>query len=130
MICTLLGVGLRHFKTSMPLAGSCRITISSACHPPPGGNDALKPVMWGEIPQEQLDLQVVSEEEPLRSITSLGTEDHASDGDLGQYSNQGQENESRAQLLTEESGSVGGEDGTGYKPHYSFSSLEVITLKT
>lgn len=51
------------------------------------------------------------------SATSLGKGDHASDEDLGQYSNQGQENESQAQLLTEESDSVGIDDGMGYKLH-------------
>lgn len=130
MICTFLGLGLKQFKTSIHLAGSRSIAISAACHPPPGGNDALKPVMWGEIPKEQLDPEAVSEEEPLRSTSSLGTGNHASDGDLGQYSNQRQENESQTRLLTEENGPVGGEDDTGYKPHCSFSSLEVITLKS
>lgn len=29
--------------------------ISAACHPPPGGSNALKPVKWGEIPAAQLN---------------------------------------------------------------------------
>lgn len=45
----ILGLGFKHFKNSMPLAGSCSAAISVACHPPPGGGDALKPVMWGEM---------------------------------------------------------------------------------
>lgn len=45
----VLGLRYKHFGTSMPLAGSCSEAISAACHPPPGGADPLKPVMWGEI---------------------------------------------------------------------------------
>lgn len=49
----VLGLRYKHFRTSMPLAGSCSEIISAACHPPPGGSDPLKPVMWGEIPMSK-----------------------------------------------------------------------------
>jgi hypothetical protein len=46
----LIGLGFRRFPTRMPLAGSCSLAISAACHPPIGDeNAALKPVMWGEV---------------------------------------------------------------------------------
>ncbi|KAL2829980.1 hypothetical protein BDW59DRAFT_178184 [Aspergillus cavernicola] len=50
-------LGLRRFKSHMPLALQCSAAISAACHPtiststPDGDNDhALKPVQWGELP--------------------------------------------------------------------------------
>lgn len=49
----VLGLRYKHFRASMPLAGSCSEIISAACHPPPGGGDPLKPVMWGEIPMSK-----------------------------------------------------------------------------
>ncbi|EYE96977.1 uncharacterized protein EURHEDRAFT_475524, partial [Aspergillus ruber CBS 135680] len=33
MVCTILGMGLKHFRTNMPLAVSCSAAISAACHP-------------------------------------------------------------------------------------------------
>lgn len=130
MVCTILGLGLKRFKTNMPLAASCSMTISAACHPPPGDDHALKPVMWGEIPAAQLDLAKTSSEaddgeETLRSASNLDTRDHGSDeDDSNPDSNRGQGNESQAQLLTEKNGSAG-ENCTGYG-HCSFSSLEII----
>ncbi|KAL4882211.1 hypothetical protein BJY04DRAFT_50215 [Aspergillus karnatakaensis] len=51
MVCLLIGLGLRKLPSRMPLAGSCSLAISAACHPP-NGEDlktiALGPVMWGE----------------------------------------------------------------------------------
>ncbi|KAL4939673.1 hypothetical protein BDV06DRAFT_198363 [Aspergillus oleicola] len=48
-------LGLRRFKSPMPLAGECSAAISAACHPPTPSTDddanhALKPVQWGEVP--------------------------------------------------------------------------------
>ncbi len=51
----VLIIGLRRFKSPMPLAGQCSAVISAACHPSTSSvdddaNHALKPVQWGEIP--------------------------------------------------------------------------------
>lgn len=52
-VALLLGVGLlglRRFKSRMPLAGQCSAAISAACHPLSSTDDhALKPVQWGEV---------------------------------------------------------------------------------
>ncbi|KAL2823960.1 hypothetical protein BJY01DRAFT_169418 [Aspergillus pseudoustus] len=52
-------LGLRRFRSRMPLAAQCSATISAACHPGSSSaaaddvverEHALKPVMWGEVP--------------------------------------------------------------------------------
>ncbi|KAE8393580.1 hypothetical protein BDV23DRAFT_170029 [Aspergillus alliaceus] len=49
VLVTLMGLAFRRFPTNMPVAGSCSLAISAACHPPLDDEDAgLKPVMWGE----------------------------------------------------------------------------------
>lgn len=83
IICTVILVSLliflvlilryKHFRTSMPLAGSCSEIISAACHPPPGGGDPLKPVMWGEIP--------MSKAIPTDSDTCSGQEHNGETGE-------------------------------------------------
>jgi hypothetical protein len=43
-------VGLKRFKTGMPLAGSCSAAISAACHPLPGSEKTVvtdAPLQWG-----------------------------------------------------------------------------------
>jgi uncharacterized membrane protein YhdT len=43
-------VGLKRFKSGMPLAGSCSAAISAACHPVPGlGKTVMTdaPLQWG-----------------------------------------------------------------------------------
>lgn len=47
-------LGLRRFRSPMPLAAQCSAAISAACHPTTASpdddaNHALKPVRWGEI---------------------------------------------------------------------------------
>ncbi|KAL4908406.1 hypothetical protein BDW74DRAFT_100443 [Aspergillus multicolor] len=42
-------LGLRRFKSPMPLSGYCSAAISAACHPCVEGDHALKPVQWGEF---------------------------------------------------------------------------------
>lgn len=147
MVCAILGVGMKRYKTNIPLAVSCSAAISAACHPPPGGNDPLKPIKWGEIPEQPArpdsrtgsrEAESGEEEIGLRSSPSLRPE---SSLDIGRYhelsnvdgesfltpnpSRQGQEgHESQAQLLTEENASDGGEQSEG---HCSFSSLDVMT---
>lgn len=131
MVCIILGLGLRRFKTKMSLAVSCSMAISAACHPPPGDDHALKPIMWGEIPAAQLDhaktnREIDCEEERLRSVSNLDMRDHGSDGeDTKSEPNRRQGNESQTQSLTKEDGSHG-KNCTGYG-HCSFSSFEIIT---
>lgn len=49
MLCLLVALAFRRFKSVMSLAGSCSTAISAACHPPKDEADtaALGPVMWG-----------------------------------------------------------------------------------
>ncbi|KAJ5150526.1 uncharacterized protein N7500_010715 [Penicillium coprophilum] len=50
-----LGLGLRRFRSHMPLAGQCSAAISAACHPMTTAVDhAVKPVQWGEVPDRVL----------------------------------------------------------------------------
>lgn len=148
MVCAILGVGMKRYKTNIPLAVSCSAAISAACHPPPGGGDPLKPIKWGEIPEQPArpdsrtssgEAETGEEEIALRSSSSLRQE---SSLDIGRYhelsnvdgescltpdpSRQGQESHaSQVQLLTgENASSDGGEQSEG---HCSFSSLDVIT---
>ncbi|KAL4913092.1 hypothetical protein BDW62DRAFT_214530 [Aspergillus aurantiobrunneus] len=49
-------LGLRRFRSPMPLAAQCSAAISAACHPTTSSTDddsnhALKPIQWGEIPE-------------------------------------------------------------------------------
>lgn len=146
MVCAVLGMGMKCYKTNIPLAISCSAAISAACHPPPGGGDPLKPIKWGEIPEQaaRLDPRTSSgevetgeEEIALRSLSSLRPE---SSLDIGRYhelctvdgersltpdsSWQGQESHaSQAQLLTGENASSDGEQSEG---HCSFSSRDAI----
>lgn len=148
MVCTILGVGMKRYKTNIPLAVSCSAAISAACHPPPGGGDPLKPIKWGEIPEQPArsdsrtssgEAETGEEEIALPSLSSLRPE---SSLDIGRYhelsnvdgqssltphpSRQGQESHaSQVQLLTGENAcSDGGEQSEG---HCSFSSLDVMT---
>ncbi|KAI9044731.1 uncharacterized protein KD926_011701 [Aspergillus affinis] len=64
-----LGIGVRRFKSHMPLAAHC----SAACHSPEGDEGAaLKPVIWGEIPR--------GEGEQMTEYRGAGT------GDESEYS--------------------------------------------
>lgn len=50
MTLSLILLGMRRFKSPVPLASNCSAVISAACHRPPDDtNAALKPVMWGEV---------------------------------------------------------------------------------
>jgi hypothetical protein len=45
-----VGMGLRRYKSGMPLAGSCSAALSAACHPLADEPDvALLPVKWGVV---------------------------------------------------------------------------------
>lgn len=43
-------LGARRLRPGMPMAGSCSVAISAACHVPKGTSPLL-PVMWGVIPE-------------------------------------------------------------------------------
>ncbi|XPS76152.1 hypothetical protein M3J07_008208 [Ascochyta lentis] len=49
MLIALLGVGFIPYKHSMPLAGSCSMAISAACHPEMSGQEQLstQKLQWG-----------------------------------------------------------------------------------
>lgn len=49
MLLAAVLLGMRRFKSHMPLAGNCSAAVSAACHPVVDGDHALKPIMWGEI---------------------------------------------------------------------------------
>lgn len=131
MVFAILGLGLRRFQTNIPLAVSCSAAISAACHPPPGDGHALKPVMWGEIPKEQIThattcSEADDEETTLHSESSLDIVDRESnEDDSNSDTNQRQGDGSQAQLLTEENDS--GEEDCAENGHCSFSSRRVIT---
>lgn len=53
MILVLALHGLRKLDSGMPIAGSCSLAISAACHRPSGDeNAALLPVQWGAVSHE------------------------------------------------------------------------------
>ena len=53
MILALMANGFRRLDSTMPLAGSCSLAISAACHRPPEDSDAgLLPVQWGALSHE------------------------------------------------------------------------------
>ena len=50
MLLTLVANGLRRLDSTMPLAGSCSLAISAACHRPSEDSDAgLFPIQWGAV---------------------------------------------------------------------------------
>ncbi|KAH7122675.1 hypothetical protein B0J11DRAFT_437302 [Dendryphion nanum] len=44
-----IGLALRKFPAGMPLASSCSVLISAACHPPHGEETSLGSVRWGAV---------------------------------------------------------------------------------
>ncbi|ODM24070.1 hypothetical protein SI65_01660 [Aspergillus cristatus] len=122
----ILGLGFKHFKNSMPLAGSYSAAISAACHPPPGGGDALKPVMWGEVLKPLVNnnhTEISSQEDDGEvtdhTVSRFNSRNYRADENPD--SHQGQENESQAHLLGENNGA--GED-TGEALSYIVSRLD------
>ncbi|KAL4892739.1 hypothetical protein BDV59DRAFT_179659 [Aspergillus ambiguus] len=49
MILALVALGLRKFRSCIPLFGSCSAAISAACHPQGDSDAAAKAIIWGEI---------------------------------------------------------------------------------
>jgi len=105
----IIGLGFKHFKNNMPLAGSCSAAISAACHPPPGGGDALKPVMWGEVskpPVKNKHMKISSQEDDGEAtdhtLSWLNSKNYCAEENPD--SHQGQDNESQAHFLGENNG--------------------------
>lgn len=56
MVLALIGLGLRRFRSGMPLAISCSAAISAACHRgPDDANAAVLPVQWGAVQSSGTD---------------------------------------------------------------------------
>ncbi|CAG8898361.1 unnamed protein product [Penicillium egyptiacum] len=79
MVCLLLGLSFRRFKSEIPLAGACSAAISAACHVP---KDELLdragqgPVTWGETvasPSWAGDFGGIEDDKGHCSFTSLET---------------------------------------------------------
>lgn len=47
MLLSLIGLGLRRFKSGMPAASSCSLAISAACHPESDPDTPRLPWKWG-----------------------------------------------------------------------------------
>lgn len=113
MVGAVLLLGIRRFKSNIPLAGSCSAAISAACHPVWGGEHALRPVMWGEVrmPQaNQTSLSASDSEEVLCRPESDEDESRANHVQEG----------SEANLLTERP------SDNNVSAHCSFTSYEVV----
>ncbi|EFR01229.1 hypothetical protein MGYG_04233 [Nannizzia gypsea CBS 118893] len=61
MVCCLVGLGFKRFKSGMPVVGSCSLAIAAACFPNPSIHDpeqqagstsdaACFPLKWGVVP--------------------------------------------------------------------------------
>ncbi|GAD97804.1 predicted protein [Paecilomyces variotii No. 5] len=75
MVLAILGIGLRDYKSNMPLVHGCSAAISAACHPLMEDDEhALKPIMWGEIPLRRSSKAVLEDQllspDPAASLTS------------------------------------------------------------
>lgn len=154
MILAILCLGMRGFKSDIPIAGSCSAAISAACHPLAGKGHELRAVQWGEIqtPSEhdtistQATKQASFRTKPSLQVSVFETEEGSSTNkkqqdkrprsvsslqsiglDAGEESSTNQEQlaGSRVYLLDPvEHGSYGVGEGHG---HCSFTSGEVIT---
>ncbi|KAL1871753.1 hypothetical protein Plec18167_006903 [Paecilomyces lecythidis] len=65
MVFAILGMGLRFYKSNMPLVHGCSAAISAACHPLTEDSEhALKPIMWGEIRRRRSSKAVLEDHLP------------------------------------------------------------------
>ncbi|KAJ5954344.1 hypothetical protein N7501_008623 [Penicillium viridicatum] len=77
MVCLLLGLSFRRFKSEIPLAGACSVAISAACHVPRDeslDHVARGAVMWGETvasPSLTGDCGGIEDDKGHCSFTSL-----------------------------------------------------------
>lgn len=56
MLMMAVGMGLRKFKSHMPVASSCSVAIAAACHRPEDDVDAsVLPVKWGAVEENKSD---------------------------------------------------------------------------
>ncbi|KAI9876003.1 MAG: hypothetical protein M1830_007578 [Pleopsidium flavum] len=57
MVLAVIATGFRRLDPGIPLASSCSIAISAACHPPQDDvNAAILPVMWGAVEEKNEDV--------------------------------------------------------------------------
>lgn len=69
MVLVLLGLGVRRFRSCIPLAGSCSAAISAACHRPSNNSKAsAERVIWGETAGSS---SLMEEEELVNKDTVL-----------------------------------------------------------
>ncbi|KAK4909791.1 hypothetical protein LTR49_021460 [Elasticomyces elasticus] len=80
MLAFALSMGCRKFASHIPVAGSCSVAVSAACHPPKGDVDAgYLPVRWGEVKVQESDMGHSAFESGERlaiSIMTSSTKDH------------------------------------------------------
>ena len=57
MVLVCIMNGFRRYHSGLPLAGSCSLAISAACHRPADDPDAAKlPLMWGEVETDDTEV--------------------------------------------------------------------------
>ena len=50
LLAALVGCGFRRYHSSVPMASTCSVAISAACHPPSDDKDAaFREVQWGNV---------------------------------------------------------------------------------
>ena len=70
LVCIATGFS-RYPESGMPLAGSCSLAISAACHPPPKDDrPSEKPVMWGALKESVTESDTGEEDSSLRLLES------------------------------------------------------------
>ena len=124
MVVAILALGMRRFKSSIPLAGSCSAVISAACHPLSDDEHALKPIMWGEVQTPQAERTSLSTETNEETGSSESQRDERGCESRRDQSSCDEDQESGVGLFVR--GDVSDERGESYK-HCSFTSHEVIT---
>ena len=129
-----LAMGLRKYSKGVPLAGSCSLAISAACHAPPGdGKVSLKKIKWGVVNVNgngNGNGNVVSSsrrrnvdgkrEERSRKSKGLG------DGGVLEFGERRVEEEDEDEDEDEDEGGAEGTNGAGYGVgHCCFTSWDV-----
>ncbi|PKY07948.1 hypothetical protein P168DRAFT_331255 [Aspergillus campestris IBT 28561] len=120
MVGAILALGMRRFKSNIPLAGSCSAAISAACHPLSDDEHALRPIMWGEVQIPRAEPASL----PLGTNEETGTSESELDA-RGREARRDQSiQESGVSLLVRDD--MSDDSGASYG-HCSFTSHEVIT---
>ena len=70
LVCAAAGFR-RYPEVGMPLAGSCSLAISAACHPPPEDDrPSEEPVIWGALTESVTESDTGEEDSSLRLLES------------------------------------------------------------